>query len=68
MRIVVVSGTHGLHDQIGSLPAGEVFVHAGDFMNSGLHGEEYCPSIAGWPDFRSNPGWSVLGIMTGFSN
>ena len=40
MRLVVTSDTHGLHDQIGSLPAGDVLVHAGDFMNSGLHPEE----------------------------
>ena len=40
MRLVVISDTHGFRDQIGSLPAGDVFVHAGDFMNSGLHGEE----------------------------
>lgn len=36
MRIVAVSDTHGLHDRIGSLPEGDVLVHAGDFMNSGF--------------------------------
>jgi predicted phosphodiesterase len=35
MRIVVVSDTHGLHNGIEDLPAGDVLVHAGDFMNSG---------------------------------
>jgi 3',5'-cyclic AMP phosphodiesterase CpdA len=35
MRIVVISDTHGLHDGIEDLPAGDVLVHAGDFMNSG---------------------------------
>ena len=40
MRLVVTSDTHGLHDQIKSLPAGDVLVHAGDFMNSGLRPEE----------------------------
>lgn len=40
MRLIVTSDTHGLHDQIGSLPDGDIFVHAGDFMNSGLHPEE----------------------------
>src|SRR5579863_7984216 len=40
MRLVVMSDTHGLHDKIGSLPAGDVLVHAGDFMNSGLHPEK----------------------------
>ena len=36
MRLVVISDTHGLHDSIGSLPEGDVLVHAGDFMNSGF--------------------------------
>ena len=40
MRLVVISDTHGLHDQITALPAGDVLVHAGDFMNSGLYPEE----------------------------
>jgi predicted phosphohydrolase len=40
MRLVVISDTHGLHNHIGSLPAGDVLVHAGDFMNSGLYPEE----------------------------
>lgn len=35
MRIVAISDTHGVHDRIESLPAGDVLVHAGDFMNSG---------------------------------
>ena len=35
MRIVVVSDTHGLHNGLEHLPAGDVLVHAGDFMNSG---------------------------------
>jgi predicted phosphohydrolase len=35
MRIVVVSETHGLHNRIEDLPAGDVLVHTGDFMNSG---------------------------------
>jgi len=40
MRLVITSDTHGRHDLIKGLPAGDVFVHAGDFMNSGLHPEE----------------------------
>jgi predicted phosphodiesterase len=40
MRLVVISDTHGLHNHIGILPAGDVLVHAGDFMNSGLYPEE----------------------------
>lgn len=35
MRLVLISDTHGLHDKVDSLPAGDVLVHAGDFMNSG---------------------------------
>jgi Icc-related predicted phosphoesterase len=40
MRLVITSDTHGRHDLIKDLPDGDVFVHAGDFMNSGLHPEE----------------------------
>jgi hypothetical protein len=40
MRLVITSDTHGRHDLISDLPDGDVFVHAGDFMNSGLHPEE----------------------------
>ena len=40
MRLVITSDTHGRHDLIKDLPAGDVFVHAGDFMNYGLHPEE----------------------------
>ena len=35
MRIVLISDTHGLHHGIEDFPAGDVLVHAGDFMNSG---------------------------------
>jgi Icc-related predicted phosphoesterase len=40
MRLVIVSDTHGRHDLIDSLPEGDVLIHAGDFMNSGLYPEE----------------------------
>src|ERR1039458_2425934 len=40
MQLVVVSDTHGLHNQIQGLPEGDVLVHAGDFMNSGLDVED----------------------------
>jgi len=40
MRLVITSDTHGRHDLIPDLPAGDVLVHAGDFMNSGLYPEE----------------------------
>jgi Icc-related predicted phosphoesterase len=36
MRLVVISDTHGLHDRIVSLPDGDILVHAGDFMGSGI--------------------------------
>jgi 3',5'-cyclic AMP phosphodiesterase CpdA len=55
MRLVVVSDTHGLHHRIESLPAGDILVHAGDFMNSGYDTE----------DILSFDRW--LGIMTGIS-
>jgi predicted phosphodiesterase len=40
MRIVAVSDTHGLHSRIETLPEGDVLVHAGDLMNSGLDPED----------------------------
>lgn len=40
MRLVITSDTHGRHDLIENLPEGDIFVHAGDFMNSGLAPEE----------------------------
>lgn len=40
MRLILISDTHGRHDQIESLPAGDVLICAGDFMNSGLAPEE----------------------------
>lgn len=39
MRLVVTSDTHGKHDLIGSVPDGDVVVHACHFMNSGLYAE-----------------------------
>ena len=40
MRLVIISDTHGKHNLIGSLPEGDVLVHAGDFMDSGLYEDE----------------------------
>jgi Icc-related predicted phosphoesterase len=40
MRLVVISDTHGLHNQIQRLPDGDVLVHAGDFMNAGFDSKE----------------------------
>jgi len=38
MRLVIASDTHSLHDQI-SVPEGDIFLHAGDFMNRGVLAE-----------------------------
>jgi len=34
MKIVIVSDTHGMHDEI-DIPSGDVFIHAGDFTQNG---------------------------------
>jgi predicted phosphodiesterase len=49
MRLVITSDTHGRHSLISDVPDGDVFVHAGDFMNSGLFPEEI-HSFNGWLD------------------
>ena len=36
MRLVVISDTHSLYSSIAGLPEGDVLVHAGEFMNSGI--------------------------------
>jgi Icc-related predicted phosphoesterase len=40
MRLVITSDTHGCHNSIPVLPDGDFFVHAGDFMNSGVYPQE----------------------------
>jgi len=35
MRIICISDTHGLHDQVTGIPEGDVLVHAGDITNLG---------------------------------
>ena len=35
MRLVCISDTHSLHEQIDELPAGDVLIHAGDLTGSG---------------------------------
>ncbi len=35
MRIVCISDTHGLHDQVTDIPPGDILVHAGDITNHG---------------------------------
>ncbi|RLN89643.1 hypothetical protein BBJ28_00022917, partial [Nothophytophthora sp. Chile5] len=39
MRIVCVSDTHGLHEQALRVPDGDVFIHAGDFTDTGERDE-----------------------------
>jgi len=39
-RVIAVSDTHSLHDQLGRLPKGDLFIHCGDFCNKG-NCEEY---------------------------
>lgn len=40
MRLVLISDTHGLHNRVEPLPAGDVLIHAGDFMNAGYDPQE----------------------------
>lgn len=35
VRVIVVSDTHSQHNALGTLPAGDVFVHCGDILMSG---------------------------------
>ncbi|KAG6612275.1 Calcineurin-like phosphoesterase [Phytophthora cinnamomi] len=39
MKVVCVSDTHGLHDDALQVPDGDVFVHAGDFTDTGERSE-----------------------------
>lgn len=39
MRIVAVADTHSLEEDLGPIPEGDVFVHAGDLLRSGTLGE-----------------------------
>lgn len=39
-RVIAVSDTHSLHDQLGRLPKGDLLIHCGDFCNKG-NCEEY---------------------------
>ncbi|KAI9994801.1 hypothetical protein PInf_011632 [Phytophthora infestans] len=39
MRVVCVSDTHGLHEDAVAIPDGDVFVHAGDFTDTGERSE-----------------------------
>lgn len=55
MRLVITSHTHDRHNSIPDLPYGDIFVHAGDFMSSGLYPEEiYSLSIDGLVNSESS--------------
>ncbi len=53
MRIVCISDTHGLHNQI-RVPDGDALVHAGDFTNNGQAGQvvEFAEWFANQPHAR----------------
>jgi hypothetical protein len=46
MRIVAVADTHTFHHDLGPLPDGDVFVHAGDMLRVGTLGE--LTDVAAW--------------------
>lgn len=50
MRLVCLSDTHGLHDQV-EVPEGDLLLHAGDFCNFGTRGEakQFLKWLAGLP-------------------
>lgn len=54
MRLVVISDTHGLHERVQSLPEADVFIHSGDFMNSGRRYQELS-EFCQWLDRLSIP-------------
>lgn len=53
MRIVAVADTHTFHDDLGSIPEGDVFLHAGDLLNSGRMSE--LEPVAEWIRSLSHP-------------
>lgn len=57
MRLVCISDTHGLHDQV-TLPPGDVLVHAGDFTNEGEL--EDVRAFLDWFGGVGSFGWRVL--------
>jgi Icc-related predicted phosphoesterase len=54
MKIVAISDTHGLHGLVPELPEADVFIHAGDFMNSGRYVDEVL-SFNNWLDSLTIP-------------
>lgn len=51
MRLVLISDTHGLHNQV-KLPDGDVLIHSGDCLNHGTNAKEVI-SFASW--FKAQP-------------
>lgn len=51
MKLVVISDTHGWHDDIKNMPDGDVLIHCGDFTNIGEHEqvEDFIQWMAGQP-------------------
>lgn len=52
MKVVAISDTHGLHDEI-VLPPGDVLIHAGDFTNLGR--PEEIEAFGLWLDQQPHP-------------
>ncbi|MEZ6185096.1 MAG: metallophosphatase domain-containing protein [Planctomycetota bacterium] len=50
MRVVAISDTHGLHEEL-ELPAGDVLIHAGDYSRQGVLAEfeAFCAWFAAQP-------------------
>jgi predicted phosphodiesterase len=46
MRIVAVADTHTFQDELGTLPDGDVFIHAGDMLRAGEL--EVLEPVAAW--------------------
>ena len=40
MKLAIISDTHGSHSFVPDMPKADVFIHAGDFMNSGRYWDE----------------------------
>ena len=40
MKLAIISDTHGSHGLVPEMPEADVFIHAGDFMNSGRYWDE----------------------------
>jgi len=51
MRVVCVSDTHSMHRTLGTIPDGDVLVHAGDFTQTGTLAEvqDFCSWLGSLP-------------------